>query len=363
MLLFWKPVLQHHSERRFVQNVIRAAKDLGHSVVVAHTSDGAAEASLKFVRLFPITQSVFRPASELLRDELRRLNPSHALVHNDLLPLHESITSILRDLGTQVRFLERSPVTSNQWIESESFYGRSSLFRSKIFDAPRQISCRECNLIVFRLRTGSDFRYSARRRLASSVKNPVPTDPYILFLMDNTLVTKWGNKAREGSVQGDRDALYPDVHSPLEAVSIALDIARERGVKLVLRFHPSHQSSELASLSSDCIVSNSPMLRLVRRSSGVLTGVSKSVLTAHALGIPAVAMGVNSLDVRQHLPNSSFRSRICEFRLNQGLAIELVMSLVHAAHQQVWPDTNLSNGASGALREFLEAPRVDSFQY
>lgn len=345
----------------FFKNLSRLVSLAGYDLeVMCNTKELPLVRSVSPASVVFVDSQKFMPA---LVDQLLRV-PKKAIIHNNLLGHRHALQKHLSSLNVEIKIWERSPLADFQWIEDDIFFGESRLFdfsaeSGPAHDQPSGLGEKMLEALTNDIDGSRNFEVTNARR---QKRNPVVVEPekdFILFLLDNTRVTGWGNPTGPGAT------LYPHFPSPVEALHIFSAFASSRGFEFVVKTHPS-DSSKFASDFSGSQGADAPLSQLLPRASGVVTGISKTAWSAAAWGKPFATLGVNPIQgltgLRHEMQNASLLLDRFATDLDGGGSVErqVLARGLHFASDSVWVKSDATNRAWEELADWVTSGSKDN---
>lgn len=351
------PTLRIPQEFDFFTNlcelVVRSGYEL--DVLVADNQDAL------LLRSFPIVNVVQAEPGLNADDLLRRLGriPEKALLNNDLLPLRFQLRALLKKSGVSTRIFERSPLADFTWVEDDIFFGGSEFFsltperlsQKKISGLARELLASLSNDVV--AARHYEVENALRQQAASEVRSRAR--PYLLFLLDATKLTGWGDQW----LGSPWSRLYPQFSDPAEALGIFSAFASVKGLDLLVRTHPSDPKPRFIPDLEAFQLAKESLGSVIAGAQGVVSGVSKTLWSVAALGKPFASLGLNPisglLGGSTETPDANaVLARLAE-DLERGQSIEMnaLGNALDFANEAVWVRHDFSNPAASRLTDWV----------
>lgn len=354
------PVVRTPGEFRFLSRLSDLITRSGFTLeVIAAENQGKKQLAL--LKAFG-PKNIVLYSDGMPEDEIgRRLiaTPERALVHNDLVDERRALVSLLRARGTEVRIWERSPLATHQWIEDDIFFGGSKLNHEwTTSDVSSNYSSRAERLVA-EMGDSPDgarnFEYSSNLRIKTTKSSELPPRDFLLFLLDNTKVTRWG----EPNLIQPMASLYPLVSNPSDALNIFSAVASARGLDFLVKTHPSDPAPKGIAHLDSFELSDLPSSVLMSNSVGVVSGISKSLWSAAAKGQPFASLGLNPVGARPSgvkticTLDDLVKSFIRDFDRGSSIELSDLVRLVGFADENVWVENDFGNPAALEFQEWV----------
>lgn len=352
------PGLRTQQEFEFIENVCDLVSRSGYDLEVI----SALQNDLPLLQaLSPrniIHQDHKTGAEGLLRRLLR--TPEKALIFNDLMPARFELRSLLVQQGVKTKIIERSPCADFIWVEDDIFFGGSKLFGfspNVVTDYNSSHNLGGEMLSALSSNVAASRRFEVTNALRQNEVSGGVTSGrgYLLFLLDAIKHSGWGNQ-NCGQPWTD---LYPHFPNPAEALSVFSAFASAKGLDFVVKTHPSDPAPRFIPDIKAFQPATGSLESLLVGATAVVSGMSKTLWAAAALGKPFASLALNPIQglIDDHLAIADANLLLERFaaHLERGYTIEMdvLRRGLQFASDFVWVRSDFSNTAASDLADWV----------